>query len=103
MVLEQHGAVPLGREPVQPVGQRYGGTIVGGPEVNLPVFPEDTQRVGSEVRALRKSLGRGLRDAARLAGLSATELSAIEIGAVRLQAPKLALAHLRLVWSHHEE
>ena len=70
--------------PVPPVGTRTTAALVHGAvnDVTVPVYPPSPQ--GEALRTARKAAGVGLREAARRAGITATELSGLEGGRLTL-------------------
>lgn len=87
---------PLAFDPVDPIDWRT-GTTTHGP-ARIPVYPVDTTAVGDQVRDLRLGRAMALRYAAKLAGLTARQLSDIEWGRVRVRDTRAALLELCRVW-----
>lgn len=83
--------------------ERVGAFVCGGPRsgfqvVDQPVHPAEIVVQGQVVRDLRVGLGKGLREGAKLAGLSAVELSNIELGRSRFLDFDAAMSALQAAW-----
>lgn len=95
---------PLAMEPSPVIRtERVGAFVCGGPRsgwqmVDQPVHPAEVVAQGRIVRELRIGLGKGLREGARLTGLSVVELSAIELGRSRFVNFDAAMSALQSVW-----
>lgn len=59
-------------------------------------YPEETVRLGNAVREMRVARGYGLREAAKLLGCSAVDLSAVERGAAAFLDHEAAMAEIGL-------
>jgi hypothetical protein len=70
---------------VLPVGKEAHTHLCTGREIEMDKYPESP--TGDLMRDLRVTLGIGLRDAARLLGLQAVELSGLEMGRLELVDP----------------
>ena len=95
---------PLARAPSQVIGtQKVGAFVCGGERsgfqmVDEPVYAPDHATQGEAVRALRRSFVKGLREGARLAGLSVVDLSAVELGRQHFTDWKAAVVRLAELW-----
>lgn len=70
--------------PVPPVGTRRERVLVHGQfvDVDVPVYPPSPE--GDALRRARRAAGVGLREAARRAGITATQWSGLECGQLAL-------------------
>lgn len=95
---------PLASQPSPVIRtQMVPAFVCGGPKsgfqmVEEPIHPPLIVAQGKAVRALRVARGFGLREGARLAGLSAVDLSAVELGRQHFTDWKAAVVRLAELW-----
>ena len=95
---------PLARQPSPVIRtQLVPAFVCGGPRsgfqmVEEPIHPPLIVAQGNAVRALRVARGFGLREGARLAGLSVVDLSAIELGRQHFSDWDAAFCQLAKLW-----